>query len=83
MSAYYDTGAIVPLYVAEVFSERLNAYLVARAEPIPFCELHRLEIENALHLRMFRGELTAAAHLQARAAIESHVEAGRLVPLFE
>lgn len=78
MNAYFDTGAIVPLYVAEVFSARLNAYLEVRAEPIPFSGFHRLELENALHLRVFRNELTAVDHLQALDAIAAHIGAGRL-----
>lgn len=78
MSAYFDTGAIMPLYVAEVFSARLNAYLEVHAEPIPFSGFHRLELENALHLRVFRGELTLADHLQTLDVIEAHIGAGRL-----
>ena len=57
MDIYYDTGALIPIYVDEVFSEAVNAYSTSRAIPIPFSLFHRLEFENALRLKMFRKEI--------------------------
>lgn len=57
MDIYYDTGALIPIYVDEVFSEAVNAYSASRAIPIPFSLFHRLEFENALRLKMFRKEI--------------------------
>ncbi len=79
MNAYYDTGAIVPLYVVEAFSAPLNAYLETRAEPIPFSGFHRLELENALRLKLFRGEIMEAEQLTVLATIEEHIGSGRLL----
>ena len=79
MNAYYDTGTILPLYVNEAFSARLNAFLQARGDPIPFSGFHRLELENALRLKVFRGEIEAVAHAAALAAVEAHLTEGRFV----
>lgn len=57
MDIYYDTGALIPIYVDEVFSEDVNAYSTSQAIPIPFSLFHRLEFENALRLKMFRREI--------------------------
>ncbi len=51
---WLDTSALVSLYVPEARSERV-ARLVRRAgDPIPFSQLHELELANALRLRVFR-----------------------------
>jgi predicted nucleic acid-binding protein len=53
-----DTSVLVSLYVPEARSERV-ARLVRRAgEPVPFSQLHELELTNALRLRLFRREAT-------------------------
>ena len=57
MDIYYDTGALVPIYVDEVFSEAVNDFSTSRAVPIPFSLFHRLEFENALRLKLFRKEI--------------------------
>ena len=56
MPLWLDTSVLVSLYVPEARSARV-ARLVRRAgEPIPFSQLHELELANALRLRMFRCE---------------------------
>ncbi len=55
MTLWLDTSALVSLYVPEARSARV-ARLVRRAgEPIPFSQLHELELSNALRLRVFLG----------------------------
>ena len=54
MTLWLDTSALVSLYVPKARSARV-ARLVRRAgEPIPFSQLHELELANALRLRVFR-----------------------------
>lgn len=56
MSLWLDTSALVSLYVPEARSARV-ARLVQRAgEPVPFSQLHELELVNALRLLVFRRE---------------------------
>jgi hypothetical protein len=79
MNAYYDTGVLLPLYVQEVFSEPVTALAESRREPIPFNLLQQLEMDTALRLKAFRGEI---AGRQAQAVIadrDEDVHAGRLV----
>lgn len=58
--AYYDSGALVKLYVDESLSECVTDYVMRQGRPIAIHGFHELEIENALHLKVFRKELTAA-----------------------
>ena len=57
MPAYFDTGALVPLYVREVFSPAIKCFMDGRNEFIPIHLFHCLELENALRLKVFRGEM--------------------------
>lgn len=79
MRAYYDTGTLVPLYVTEVFSDAINAFVENRNEVIPFHLLHRLEIENALRLKVFRTELDANGSKVAFDKIDAYIREGKLV----
>lgn len=79
MNVYLDTGALVPLYVTEVFSEAVTTYLESRGEAVPLSSFHRLELENALRLKVFRGELTDKLRLAALRKIEDGMETGMLV----
>lgn len=79
MLAYYDTGTLVPLFMEEVFSEGINTFVETRNEVIPIHLFHRLELENALMLKMFRGEIDDH-HCQASIAkIASSMREGALV----
>ena len=57
MPAYFDTGTLVPLYVREVFSPAVKCFMDSRSEFIPIHLFHCLEVENALRLKVFRGEM--------------------------
>jgi predicted nucleic acid-binding protein len=57
MPAYFDTGILVPLYVKELFSPAIKFFLDGRSEFVPIHLFHRLELENALRLKVFRGEM--------------------------
>jgi predicted nucleic acid-binding protein len=57
MPVYFDTGTLVPLYVKEVFSPAIKSFMDGRNEFIPLHLFHCLELENALRLKVFRGEM--------------------------
>ncbi len=60
MSAYADTGFLCSLYTPDAHTERAARYMARKVESLPLTWLHRLEFRNALHLRVFRKEITRA-----------------------
>ena len=79
MSAYYDTGVLVPFYVNEVFSDAVATFVESRNEPLPLNAFHQLELENALRLKVFRDELDADGCRSVLDKIGSHVREGKIV----
>ena len=79
MNAYYDTGVLVPFYVKEVFSDRVLAFAENRHEAIPFNMFQQLELETAIRLKRFRGEMDDAQVNVAIASRDADVRIGRLV----
>jgi predicted nucleic acid-binding protein len=63
-SLYLDTGALLKLYVEEPLTNEVHALVAAGRAPIPCHEFHRLEAENAVRLKVFRGEFDLR-HAQA------------------
>ncbi len=59
MKSYADTGFIVTLYKEEATSARAGALMARQKECIGLSHLSELEFFNALHLAVFRGEITA------------------------
>ena len=64
MSCYADTGFVVSLYKTETTSARAAAVMGELTPPVSMSPLGELEMHNAFHLSVFRGELApeAAAH---------------------
>jgi predicted nucleic acid-binding protein len=58
MVIYPDTSFLVPIYVEEGESPRLDRYLAAATSPLCFTPFHRLELRTALRARVFRRELS-------------------------
>ena len=79
MDAYYDTGTLVPLYVEEAFSSTINAWVTSRVEPIPLNQFQRLELENAMRQKMFRGEIDEERLTRILTDVGEDLERGRLV----
>ena len=71
MSAYADTSFLARVYTPHHDSARALAWMQRAREPLPFTPLHRLELRNALRLRVFRNEITAEQRKQAFQEIES------------
>ena len=60
MNAYADTGFVVTLYKEEATSAQAAALMARQTASVRLSQLGELEFRNALHLAVFRGELTSA-----------------------
>ena len=59
MNAYADTGFVVTLYKEETTSTRAAALMAKQTASVWLSQLGVLEFRNALHLAVFRGDVTA------------------------
>jgi uncharacterized protein len=60
VSRYVDTGVLCSLYAPDAHTRRAVAYMRRQTSAVPLTWLHQLELRNALRLRVFRREITAA-----------------------
>lgn len=77
MNAYFDTSAIVPLYLPELCSVRARRE-AERAGQIPFTQLHALELTSALQLNCGRGLISTTELRAVQLQIDEDMEAHRL-----
>lgn len=77
MRAYFDTSALVAVYVTEVHSARAR-HVLARHGAVPFTWVHRLEPHNAFELLVGRGLLSSTERDALVAHVEADRQAGRL-----
>jgi predicted nucleic acid-binding protein len=77
MMTYVDTALFVKSYVLEVDSPEAVRLIEEIGEPFAYSHLHELEIPNAIRLKRFRGEITAAQEAAAIRAFFTDVDAGR------
>jgi predicted nucleic acid-binding protein len=77
MEAYFDSAVIVKLYVSEANSP--HAIQLTEAYPVPYCltPWQGLEVKNAMRLKAFRGEITAAQLQYSMAALAEDTALGR------
>jgi hypothetical protein len=77
MDAYFDSAIIVKLYVRKATSP--DAFRLAGAYVAPYClmQWQALEVKNAIRLKAFRAEVTAAEMNQSIAAFEQDIATGR------
>lgn len=68
MTNYADTGILLKSYVLDVNSDEAERTLRDMGAPFCYSQIHGLEISNAIRLKVFRQEITAA---QASAALRS------------
>jgi predicted nucleic acid-binding protein len=78
VTLWLDTSALVSLYVPEARSARVSRLVRRAGEPIPFSQLHELELTNALRLRVFRREAKRKQVDATRARIAEDLDAGIL-----
>ena len=76
MSVYADTSFLVSLYVLDVYCSRATARMKEALLPILVTPLGRLELLNALSLRLFRKELTLSQTETGRSLFEADVTEG-------
>ncbi len=77
---YWDTSALVSLYVPDANSPAAARWFQHHAGAILLTPLHELELANAVRLRLFRREIKPAAAKAARAAHEDDRGAHLFVP---
>lgn len=77
MKTYFDSSAIVAVYVNEAHSPRARAELRRHAS-VPWTPLHDVEVRNALRLLRGRGHIDAKELRGLLAHVDQDVNAGRL-----
>ncbi len=79
MRAYADTGFLCSLYAPDAHTEPAVKRMKRQALPLPVIWLHQLEFRNAMRLRVFRREITAAQRDASLNAMLSDLASGVLV----
>jgi predicted nucleic acid-binding protein len=77
---YFDSSALLPLYVPEPFSAAARQ-AVRDAKQVPYSALHRLEVANALELLVGRRTISAAEHRAVLEHLRDDLQSDRLLPL--
>jgi predicted nucleic acid-binding protein len=75
--AYFDSAIIVKLYVRETTSPEAIRLVGACDAPFWLTHWQALEVRNAIRLKAFRKEITAAEMNQSIAAFEHDIVMGR------
>jgi len=78
VSAYFDSGVLIKLYVPESNSSDAAAWVRQYDGPIVFTQLQENEVRNAIRLKSARKEITDAQLRAALASITADVEQGTL-----
>ena len=78
MTTYFDSSALVAIYVPERFSKAVRRAL-SRAPQIPFTQLHQLEVLNAFELMVGRGSITRKECREVQMQLQNDIENNRLV----
>lgn len=76
MKIYLDTSALIKLYIIENGSAVINKITTENAAPLPIWDLHIIEFQNALKLKVFRGELTVEEERYLSALFKERKKAG-------
>jgi predicted nucleic acid-binding protein len=71
MPAYADTSFLVRIYTPHADSGKALAWMQRATEALPYTPLHRHELRNAVRLRVFRQEITAAQRKEVFREIDS------------
>lgn len=74
---YLDTGCLIKLYYPESESQRVAGLI--QNESVVLTPLHELELTNALELKRFRKEATAAQVRATLAMLDADLQTGVLV----
>jgi predicted nucleic acid-binding protein len=74
---YLDTSALLKLYLREDGSDWVQAEVEAQGDPLPVWELQEAELTNALRLKVFWRDITAAQAEAQLAHFRSRKERGQ------
>ena len=77
MDAYFDSAIIVKLYIQEAASPDAIRLVSAYRAPYALTQWQELEVKNAVRLKAFRAEITAAEMNRSIAAFEQDIATGR------
>ena len=77
MISYFDSSALVAIYVPEESSPRVRREVRAAGQ-VPFTPLHDLEVQNALRVACGRGRLGSAELARCLEHLKGDLEASRL-----
>ena len=78
MTTYFDSSALIPVYVPERFSHAAQS-TIRTAGQIPFTVLHGLEVQNAFELLVGRKVITKDECLAVHAQLRDDLENQRLL----
>ena len=83
MISFVDAGFLVSLYVLDANSAKASARMKRAAMPLLLTDIGKIEILNAIGLRLFRKELRPAEAKAAYGLFRQDAEAGvvQIVPL--
>ena len=76
MKSYADTGFLVSLYINERTTTAANIAVQLVRRPLPLIPLAYLELRNALHLAVFRKQISEATRQAAWRRIELDLRSG-------
>ena len=80
MTTYFDSSALVPVYVPERFAKAARL-AVRAASQVQFTALHELEIPNAFELLVGCGLITRVQYRAIQAYLREDLESQRLMPV--
>jgi predicted nucleic acid-binding protein len=81
MKVYADTAFLCSLYAPDAHTARAAKWMAAASDPLPVIGLHRLELRNALRLRVFRKEIDPEQRDRAMQMFLSDLAARFLLPV--
>ena len=80
MTTYFDSSAVVPIYVPERFSTSARS-AVRTAGQVPFTAIHQLEVPNAFEQLVGRELMTKEECRAVEAQLRDDLERQRLLPV--
>jgi predicted nucleic acid-binding protein len=78
VTVYLDSSALIKLYVPERESRAVADYVKRLPDPIPFSQLHEIELSNGLRLKLFRKEASIRSVRGAIGCMKMDLDSGVL-----
>lgn len=77
MRPYLDTGLVIKLVVFEPLSSEIQALLKKHRVAVPYPRLVEVELENTLHAKFFRKEISSKQIGMCQSLIREFLDEGR------